>query len=257
MRKLGCHLPPPMDLCLWFPPVLFDRHVVPHLESPVGPSAGIVAQIVPSGDNPYALAYGYHHTQVWSPSRSVAVALDRWLARGGEVTTYHPLGEPDLLIGQGRGYSRFLCGQGLSLYIVEELGPVPNGYMVGGRMCVGMYAVYGVTASGPAGYRSRHPLSFHVIPGWLIGDPTYPGIPRGLPPSIAHALVGYPPEFLLGPESVEFPGYRFAQVRVRLSDEEFFADGEEDSEGRLIRGISYYRMRGMLLREVWPVPLAL
>jgi hypothetical protein len=253
----GACLPPPFDRDPKFPEVYFTPSGEPVLGRPTGPSDTTIYQIVPTDSNPYAKRYGGGRSAMhisgevldrrlcsneyrdWDPPEVVLETIQEWSNLGVEII-FHPRLPGIRVSGVSRGKSRFLCGGGVYVYVVRELGMLPEGGEVNGVTMDKMVATFGVAFPG-SGDQS---MAYHIFPSEYLVDPAFPGLPGGLPYSEVLRWLPPPPTF--GPDLPVTGGMGLVRSRV-----EFDVSVQEESEaggtmmGYTTRGRSYYLLRGV------------
>jgi len=198
---------PPSPQLPAFPAVFFRRSG----EAIIGPSAdtsdSTIFQIVPSRDNPYIHFYGVGSCREWASPSRICDAINI-LHRCGVCFAIHPRHLGVRVAGVSHGLPRFLCGAGFSMFVYRELGPLPDGMVVGGEAMVSMVLVFGVILPEPAG-----PLiTLHILPAECLVDPTSPGLPPGFP--LFEGLYLYPPLPVFSPIRPFGVGDRTVLARV-------------------------------------------
>ena len=237
LEFLGYGLPPPLDRHPDFPMVGFDRFGNPYLGGP-GVEGPLVCQIVPDEANPYLRHFGAGFGRDWDDPESVFLTVRDWCDLGFDVVV-HPRRPGVEVAGSGHGISRFLCGGGLSVFIVRELGPLPDGESFRGVTLRGMAVVLGVATPSWGDFSP----SYHILPVEYLFDPALPGLPYGLSgPDLKYWL---PPPLVFSPgepTGVEFPS-SYAVIDFDLSEQEY-RDGGGAVTTSLLRGRSYLSLQG-------------
>lgn len=252
----GNRLPPPLDRHPQFPVVFFNPAGEPLLGRPPGTSDTTIYQIVPSDRNPYRLRYGGvephgdtdqegnprrisgDEYRDWDPPETVLSTILDWFEQGVEIV-FHPRRQGIRVAGVSRGKSRFLCGGGVHVYVVRELGMLPEGRRVNGVTMCGMVATFGIAFSG-TGNESE---AYHVFPAEYLVDPAYPGLPRGLSHAETLRWLPPPPTFDAAEPVVDGTGLAWARVEFDISMREE-AEGGGTVAGWTFRGRSYIRLLG-------------
>jgi hypothetical protein len=253
----GACLPPPFDRDPKFPAVYFTLSGEPVLGQPTGSSDTTIYQIVPSDSNPYSRRYGgvnpttqtsgevldrrlrSNEYRDWDPPEVVLETVQDWFDLGVEIV-FHPRRPGICVSGVSRGKSRFLCGGGVYVYVVRELGMLPEGGKVNGVTMERMVATFGVAFPG-SGNQST---AYHIFPSEYLVDPALPGLPGGL--SYFETLRWLPPPPLFGRDLPVADGKGLVRSRV-----EFDVSVQEESEaggtvmGLTLRGRSYYLLQGV------------
>jgi hypothetical protein len=161
----------------------------------------------------------------------------------GEEFTIHCRRPGIQAMGVSRGRARFLCGGGISVFVVREEGLLPKGTECRGIIIPdGMVATIGVAIP----YSDDHSLTYHLIPKEWLADPEYPGLPPGLSPMEIEHWLAPPPEFEIGGPSEELPGYFLAIVQHDISDKEVKEGGGTIAK-LTVRGRSYLPLNGLPL----------
>ena len=160
------HLPPPYDRHPDFPLVLFNLDDEPQLDLPAGVINTVICHIVPGSANAYVTRHGGSYHRPWSEPEDVLFRVMLWHDLGFDVTVYPRLPGVQVM-GAGYQMSRFVCGGGLALYVVWEVGMLPPEAEVGGVQVGGMVAVYGTSFPSPGG----DTLAYHILPAeYLVGS---------------------------------------------------------------------------------------
>jgi hypothetical protein len=235
-------LPPPYDRHPDFPTVYFDPFGRPLLD---GSSDSTIAQIVPSSDNPYVRRYGGGRCRQWLLPNLVSASAQEWVRRGRRVVI-HSRHRDAQVVGVSRGWARFVCGGGVSTFVVEELGVFPGGEVVLGSSVGGMVAAYGVDIVGSGGQAGPgDPFSdLHIFPAEYLADPPLPGLPEDLSRSEVRDWLAPPPVFCRGLAVEGGEGRAYARVTNDLSDKERREGGEILGEF-ICRGVSYSVLHGL------------
>ncbi|KAF9780848.1 hypothetical protein BJ322DRAFT_1023561 [Thelephora terrestris] len=208
-------LPPPLDRCPEFPEVYFNRLGEPYLWGAPDVVNNTVFQIVPDGANPrgWILGRTWWCTLIALVSgRRVKVAVSPALLWGG----------------------------GLSLFVVREVGKVPEGARLGGECVGGMVVVYGVEFSGPVVRKA----CYHLIPADYLVDPDLPGLPSGLSREELLYRLAPPPVFGRGEVVWGSSDLFHSRVHVEVSLEEW-DEGANTFPGVTLRGDSYRALQGL------------
>ena len=71
--------------------------------------------------------------------------------------------------------ARFLCGGGMSLFVVREVGALPDGFRFCGHRLRKMVVVFGVIFPDPDGLSE----GYHLVPAEYLVDPPLSGLPVG------------------------------------------------------------------------------
>jgi len=239
-RYSQLYAPPPFDRCNDFPRIIFDKGGVPHVGKPGGIPRPVVVQIVPSTDNPYIQTFGDKGYRDWATPEETLKDLTAW-AQAGKDVIIHPQRHPGVhAIGVSHGRARFICGSGMSVFVVQEKGPLPDGTKFGESTLDKMVAAIAISTPST----DRNSATYHLIPAEYLTDPEYPGLPAGLSPSEIHHWLAPPPEFHHNVIRSEFPGFYHALVEYDISD-------KEAEEGGLTilqlttRGRSYLPLNGL------------
>ena len=162
--------------------------------------------------------------------------VSAWVGLGREVVI-HPHRAGVRTIGISRGRLRFLCGGGISLYIVEEMGCLPGGALIKGEDMGGMVLLWGVEFPSPAGALA----TFHLVTAECVVDPPPPGLPPHLAPGEESYWLLPPPEFQRGERDWRWSELYQARVENDVSRKE-----EEEGGGAIFN----YLMRGALSSSV-------
>lgn len=241
--------PSPYDFHPDFPNLLFRfEDDSPRLGFPpeiVDPN--IVAQIVPRSDNKYTVKFDGVTPVVWRGARDLFQML-REAERSAEGVVVHPRREGVKVVGVTRGYSRFVVGAGVSLYVKQVIGGVPDGVCFGTVVTEDMVAVRACTVPGIEGAS----LTYHILPAEYVSDPPIPEyIARGRSPLELELYLPPPPVFFQGSPFWEGVEYRYAKVQAGISFEEWLSGGRVDVNaggiffhGVAERGYPYLRLRG-------------
>ena len=211
-------LPSPFGYCLDPHPVYFNGDGEPVVMLRPGGDT-IVMHIVPEPGNPYAQRFGVNATQGWGDPGSVLRFVEEQHAVGVEVVV-HPSPIRVRVVGSGRGRSRFLCGNAVSLYVITELGRLPYRVAWGGSQLFGMAAVYGVTLGGSV-------PGFHLLPVGYLSDPAQPEPPLDSPPEERIERWLGTLQFAIGDPIAELPGLFSAMVSIEGRGDE----GEREGGG--------------------------
>ena len=235
-------LPPPLDHHPDFPIVYFSRAGHPVL-SPSPTASGTttvntVCRIVPSPSNPYVHHFGEGNPRDWDPPDVVKDTVEDWHELGLEVT-FHTRNPDVHAIGTTRGRSHFLCGGGISLFVLRELGPLPDNKTTCGVTTSNMIAILAITVPNPTG----RPAGYHVVPAEYMEDTPLPGIPRGLTPAQTERWIPPPPTFHCGYQVPDSPNLFFAQIQNEISKEEK-ARGGNTFLDLTMRGPAYFSANG-------------
>jgi len=119
---------------------------------------------------------------------------------------------------------------------------LPDGSVLGGVVLDKMVVVFGVEFT-EAEDRSA---AYHVVPAEYLVDPALPGLPSGLSFVQEQRWLAPPPVFGRGKPYKGFFCFFHAEVRVRVSLQEL-AEGSVPLLGRVLRGLSYRRLRSLSL----------
>jgi len=199
----------------------------------------VVVQIVPSPDNPYIKTFGDKGYRDWATPEKALKDLTAWTQAGKDVII-HPRHPRVRAIGVSHGRARFVCGSGMSVFVVQEKGLLPDGTRFGESTLDKMVATIAVSTPNT----DRNSATYHLIPAEYLVDPEYPGLPTGLSPSEISHWLAPPPEFHHNLIRSEFPGFYCALVEYDISD-------KEAEEGGLTilqltaRGRSYLPLNGL------------
>jgi hypothetical protein len=232
-------LPPPLDRCPEFPEVYFNRLGEPYLWGAPDVVNNTVFQIVPDGANPYVVRFGTGDYREWDPPEVTFEFVKAWLDLGKDVVV-HPYRAGIGAAGESRGFSRFVVGGGLSLFVVREVGKVPEGARLGGECVGGMVVVYGVEFSGPVVRKA----CYHLIPADYLVDPDLPGLPSGLSREELLYRLAPPPVFGRGEVVWGSSDLFHSRVHVEVSLEEW-DEGANTFPGVTLRGDSYRALQGL------------
>ena len=224
--------PPPLDDSPDFPLTCFTRDGVPHFSNFEGAESTIV-QIVPCTSNPYVRRHCDTDCRPWAKPAAVLRQFENWLSLDFPVVL-HPDRPEVRVLGVGRGRSRFLCGAGISIFIIQEGGVFPTGSEYGGVSLDGYVAVLGVAVPS-----TKHsPTIWYLLPLRYLSDPVLPGLPVGLTPYELLTYLPPAPVFSLGPPVLYNTGYYRAMVSYDVSEREL-AEGGGSMLGLSVRGQSY------------------
>lgn len=168
-------LPPPLDRSPQFPPVYFTPQGEPILVNPPLDNRPTVIQVVPHPNSPYSRQFGAGGYRGWNTLGETLDLVEAWASSGSDVVI-HPRCEGVWAMGESRGFARFVIGMGLSLFVVREVGLLPDGARLGGESLTGMITTLGVTFPGP----EDQYLEYHLIPAEYLIDPYLSGMPSGL-----------------------------------------------------------------------------
>jgi hypothetical protein len=171
----------------------------------------------------------------------VVGAIRDWVSRGLGIEDHQR--RPNVRVtGVSRGKARFVLGGGVSVFVVLELGKLPEGVQVLGKPVGGKVVAFGVNLYGVgAGYRT----SMHVFPAEYLADPPLPGLPDGLAYDVLYDLLAPPPIFSRGLTVIGSPSYVYARVNNDVSRLEAREGGGGGLGGVLVRGRSYLRLLGV------------
>lgn len=232
--------PPPFDRFPDFPCVFFEHRGIPHVGRPGGIPDPIIIQIVPTPCNPYAQVFGEGGYRDWSSPEKTLQDLIRWEASGKAVVT-HPRRPEARVFGISHGKARFVCGYGMSVYVVREVGLLPDRAVFGGSIQDRMIVALAITVPMPR----RDSVAYHLIPAEYLADPDFPGLPAGLSPSEVRHWLADPPLFERCQfQSSVYAGYYPALVHFDISRK------EEEEGGSTVctltmRGPSYSLVNGL------------
>ena len=232
-------LPPPLDRNPLFPPVCFTSGGEPVL---VGPSLGVgnmVVHIVPHPDSPYSRRFGVGGYRGWNTPEETLELVEAWAGSGRDVVV-HPRRPGVQVTGESRGFARFVIGAGISLFVVREVGFLPDGARLGGEVLTGMIATLGVAVPG-SGDRF---LEYHLVPAEYLIDPYLPGMPPDLSREDLIYHLPPPPIFCRGRPVAGVPGLYHSLVGFGVSEREA-DEGSRTFSGQTLRGGSYRMLRGM------------
>lgn len=204
-----------------------------------------VAQIVPSSVNKYIMVYCHRVSVDRDPPGDTCKEMVEWIRAGGKIV-FHPRMSGVEVVGSGCGQARFLVGAGISLFIVEEQGVVPDGLQAGGVAIKRMTLIYSCSVPGPPG----QPLVGHLVPSEYLCDPPPVNLPSGLPSMELGYVLAPPPVFFPGAEFEGLPGIRHARVRLQLSEHKLASGGHSAPYG-LVHGRYYLSLHGLPL---WNTP---
>lgn len=235
-------LPPPLDRCPDFPTVCFSPGGYPVLlqaRADAKPTTDTtVFQIVPGEENPFVQAYGAGFPRNWEHPQTIQDILNEWSDLEAEIVLHerHPDVRPQGISG---GKARFLCGAGMAVFVIKELGLIPDGTMCGGIALHRMVATFGAEFPDPGWINA----TYHIFPAEYLVDPSLPGIPAGLTLQDALRWVPPPPEFNRGPPVTHAPKLSYAYITHDSSEVEI-DEGGGSLLDRTLRTSSYYRAIG-------------
>jgi hypothetical protein len=228
--------PPPYDLCPYFPTVYFNQDGEPYLGGPGDIPDAIIHQIVPSPCNPYIRRFGGGGYRDWGTPDAVHGTIMAAQESGLDITIYSR--RPHVRVaGTSRGRPRFLQGSGVSVFVVRELGPLPNGGEICGSSLWGMVVMFGIVYPNP----DDRLASIHIFPAEYLVDSTYPGLPAGLSPAQLNHWLPPPPIFILACPVAGVPGLFHTQVAYDISDKEV-SEGGGTICSYTLRGRSYSQL---------------
>ena len=223
---------PPLDNFHDFPFTYFTASGEPHFRDHAGVMARTILQIVPAGDNPYTRrCSAIQGTRDWLAPEVVQQRFEDWRAAGSPIVV-HQKQDGVEVAGIGRGRPRFLCGGGMSIYVIREGGEFPTGSEFGG-----MVAAFAVSL--PCSDFSS--VAIHILPVEYVMDPELPGTPSGLTPEELNYLLPPAPEFRIGLPSSVCPGFFQALVSFDVSEAEY-AEGGGTFMYESFRGVSYLHL---------------
>jgi hypothetical protein len=234
-------LPPPYDRHPDFPTVTFDATGQPHVyNAPVN----MICQAVPAWDNNYVHRYvtAARYRRWMDSDRVYTKIVTEWAA--GARVTYHPRTPNARVVGVSRGMPRFICGAGLLVFIVDELGELPAGSTIGGHPTGGMIAVNGVDVP----CSDNTPPNYHLFPREYLADPYLPGLPGELTPAVLTTWLAPPPIFFRGRPVPDNPDLVYASIRHTVSVKER-EEGGLHHGAYVRRGGSYLIIHGPHLRR--------
>ena len=238
-EQAGIGLPPPLDRHPEFPLVAFDFAGNPYLGGTEGIFVPLVCQIVVPESHPYVKYFGEGSNREWDSAENVYSTVRDWYDLGLDVVV-HPRRPGVKVAGFSYGRSRFLCGAGFSVFVVRELGPLPDGVEFGSGPLTDMVAVVGVTTPRWGG---DYPISYQIFPREYIVDPALPGLPRGLTGEALERQLPPPPVFSpCTPVGGKVPCY-YARIWFELSEQEYL-DGGGAIGFTYVRGRSYFSNQG-------------
>ena len=246
---MGLALPSPHDEFRRFPNVTFLHHDdSPRLGFPLERVQSIVAQIVPSANNKYSIKFKDAAPVRWDGAWDMFDVLRAYEIKVGRDVVVHPRVEGVEVVGISRGRSRFVVGAGISLYVKQVIGAVPDGVWFGEIITEGMVAVRACEVPGVEGAS----LTYHVLPAEYVSDPPLPEYLRGVPPLELGLYLPPPPVFSQGGPHPDDSAYRYARVVADISFEERLAGGRVVTnemglffEKIAVRGVPYLRLSGM------------
>ena len=236
-------LPPPLDRSPQFPPVYFTPQGEPVLVDPPLDNRPTVIQVVPHPNSPYSRQFGAGGYRGWNTPGETLDLIEAWASSGSDVVI-HPRCEGVRAMGESRGFARFVIRMGLSLFVVREVGLLPDGARLGGESLTGMIATLGVTFPGP----EDQYLEYHLIPVEYLIDPYLSGMPSGLTQEGLIYHLPPPPVFCRGRPVVGVPDLYHSLVWVSVSECEV-EEGSCSLSGWTVRGSSYQVLRGMSFLE--------
>jgi len=137
--------------------------------------------------------------------------------------------------------ARFVCGGGMSLFVVREVGVVPVGACLGGVPLDRMVVVFGVLLGSV-----DSPAAYHLVPSEYLVDPALPGLLPDLSFAQVQRSLPSPPEFSEGGLVGGCSGLSYAMVGFEVSLEEW-DEGSVALFGLVLRGASYRLLRGLSL----------
>lgn len=235
-------LPPPLDRSPLFPPVYFTTGGEAILAETPGVGS-MVVQVVPHPDSPYSQQFGVGGYRGWNTPEETLERVEEWAESGGDVVV-HPFRDGVRAAGESRGFACFVIGAGFSLFVVREVGLLPDGARLGEEDLTGMIATLGVAFPGPEGRF----LEYHLIPAEYLIDPYLPGMPSGLSREGLMYHLPPPPFFCRGAPVVGIPGLYHSLVGFRVSEHEV-DEGSRSFLGWTVRGGSYQDLRGVSFFE--------
>ena len=217
---------------------------MPHPVSPITGS-DIIVQIVPDSGNWFVEHFTLSCVpEGWVEPEAAYQNVRDWQASDWRVVIHAR--RPGVQVsGIGRGRPRFLRGGGISLFIGEEIGLLPDDVVVDGVRLTQMVAVFGVSIPDSGVLPAFSDAAVHIVPAEYLRDPEYPS---PLQPSVSFDddfHLPPPPTFRPGRPSSLFPGYTSAEVHLSMSG---FEEGEPyslDFACVLVRGPSYRSLFGL------------
>ena len=249
-RCVGVAAPSPHDEYPGFPNVIFRYHDdSPRLGFPREHVRSIIAQIVPSSCNKYSVKFRDAEPVVWDSAWGLYDELRAHEKRTGEGVIAHPRVDGVEVVGISRGCSRFVVGAGISLYVKQVIGAVPDGVYFGEVVTQGMVAVRACRVPGIGGAS----LTYHVLPAEYVSDSPLPEFLRNLSPMDLKLYLPPPPVFSQGGPLEEDVAYSYARVRADISFRERLDGGRIVPNGMGLffeniaqRGVPYLRYRGFV-----------
>lgn len=246
LESEGLDAPPPFDDHPDFPRVIFRyEDDSPCLHAPGDPVSPVVAQIVPDADNRYVVKFQNTEPVVWHSAWNMYQVLMKFDHPGQEVVV-HPRVHGIPVVGISRGYSRFVVGIGISVFVQQVIGPVPDGVPFGSVVSLDMVAVLACEVPGI----DDASLTFHIMPAEYVSDPPLPRFLLGYSPLDLAYWLPPPPFFSQGSLHGGNAGYRYAKVRVGISAGEraegggFRLGGGVSFDGIVERGVPYLLLHG-------------
>ena len=232
-------LPPPLNLWPNFPNVYFDPEGRPVLAAP-GPKIDpehltTIYQIVPAANNPYILRFGKGVPCKWYEPDFVLDLISDWLNAKAEIVIHEH--DPNIrTAGIGHGMARFLSGPGIEIFILREMGRVPDGTEIDGKVLRHMVATVGVSVPDRGA-----PPACHILPAEWLKDPDYPGLPKGLSRDQIISWIGPPPIFWSAGPAPGRKGLTTSRIEIEVSDREA-DEGGGALDDFASRGLSYHSL---------------
>ena len=145
-------------------------------------------------------------------------------------------------VGVSRGKAHFLCGDEISLFVIQELGMLLDGEETCGIIMHRMVVTFMIEFPG----MDKYVVTFHIIPVEYLEDPILPSLPTGLNLKQTLRWIPPPPTFHQGYPVGNSPNLTYAWIVSELSEREASKSGGGASLlGLSIRGASYYCINGL------------
>ena len=245
----GFSAPSPLNEFPDFPNIIF-RHVddSPRVGAPGEIVYPIIAQVVPDMNNKYVIKFRDTEPITWPGAWQMYRALVAWSFCGGEIVI-HPRAEGIRVVGISRGRPRFVVGTGISIFVQQVVGPVPDDVRFGPVVTQNMVVVLACEVPD----LDSASLTYHLLPAEYVSDPPLPKFLCGGSPSVLAYWLPPPPVFSQDSPHWGNIRYRYARVQAGISAGEWaeggrvVAGGERSFNGVAERGLPYLLLHGLAL----------
>lgn len=248
LASAGLDVPPPFREFPNFPPVVFHHEDdSPRLWVPRRVVNPVVAQVVPGVHNRYMVKFRRVEPVAWHGAWEMYRALQEF-DHSGQRVVVHRRAEGVEVVGISRGRSRFVIGAGISLFVKQVIGPVPDMVYSGQRNMVAVLA-----CRVPRIRRAPASLTFHVVPEEYVSDPPLPEWLDHFSPMELDRWLPPPPIFSQGGPVWGHLKYRFAMVHAGISKQEWLEGGWIRPGGGIWfntvarRGLPYHLLCGLVV----------